>query len=102
MLTDRAIASLEADQLRDEIRSLGNVNLDAMAELTELENRTQELANQLTDIDSAKEHLERLVVELDATSRVQFEKLSTWFARISAEQTECSDVYSAAEVRTCI
>jgi chromosome segregation protein len=45
-----------------------------MAELTELENRTQELANQLTDIDSAKEHLERLVVELDATSRVQFEE----------------------------
>ena len=74
VLTDRAIASLEADQLRDEIRSLGNVNLDAMAELTELENRTQELANQLTDIDSAKEHLERLVVELDATSRVQFEE----------------------------
>ncbi|MDA1262086.1 MAG: chromosome segregation protein SMC [Planctomycetota bacterium] len=74
VLTDRSVASLEADQLRDEIRSLGNVNLDAMTELTELENRTQELANQLTDIDSAKGHLERLVVELDATSRVQFEE----------------------------
>ena len=74
VLGDRATASLEADQLRDEIRALGNVNLDAMTELTDLENRTQELANQLTDIDSAKGHLARLVVELDATSRVQFEE----------------------------
>ncbi len=74
VLTDRAIASFEADQLRDEIRSLGNVNLDAMTELTELETRTQELANQLTDIDLAKGHLETLVVELDKTSRVQFEE----------------------------
>lgn len=74
VLTDRTTASLEADQLRDEIRSLGNVNLDAMTELAELENRTQEMANQLTDIDSAKGHLEKLVVELDATSRVQFEE----------------------------
>ncbi len=74
VLADRAVASFEADQLRDEIRSLGNVNLDAMAELTELETRTQELANQLTDIDLAKGHLETLVVELDKTSRVQFEE----------------------------
>ena len=74
VLTDRTTAALEADQLRDEIRTLGNVNLDAMAELTELEGRTQELASQLTDIDAAKAHLERLVVELDATSRVQFEE----------------------------
>ncbi len=74
VLADRAVASFEADQLRDEIRSLGNVNLDAMTELTELETRTQELANQLTDIDLAKGHLETLVVELDKTSRVQFEE----------------------------
>ena len=74
VLNDRAVASLEADQLRDEIRSLGNVNLDAMAELTELETRTQELASQLTDIDAAKGHLEHLVVELDRTSRAQFEE----------------------------
>ena len=74
VLTDRSLASFEADQLRDEIRSLGNVNLDAMTELTELETKTQELASQLTDIDSAKVHLERLVVELDATSRVRFQE----------------------------
>lgn len=74
VLPDRSAASFEADQLRDEIRSLGNVNLDAVAELAELEVRTQELTNQLTDIDSAKGHLEKLVVELDATSRVRFEE----------------------------
>ena len=74
VLTDRTSASLEADQLRDEIRALGNVNLDAMTELNELESKTQEMASQLTDIDSAKGHLEKLVVELDATSRVRFEE----------------------------
>jgi chromosome segregation protein len=32
------------------------------------------MANQLVDIDAAKGHLERLVTELDATSRVRFEE----------------------------
>jgi len=74
VLTDRSTASFEADQLREEIRTLGNVNLDAMTELTDLETRTAELAGQLIDIDAAQGHLKRLVVELDAISRVQFEE----------------------------
>lgn len=74
VLTDRSIAVQEAEQLREEIRSLGNVNLDAMAELNDLETRTADMANQLVDIDAAKGHLERLVTELDATSRVRFEE----------------------------
>lgn len=74
VLTDRSIALQEAEQLREEIRTLGNVNLDAMAELQDLETRTADMANQLVDIDAAKGHLERLVTELDATSRVRFEE----------------------------
>ena len=74
VLTDRTSASLEAEQLRDEIKALGNVNLDALAELVELETRTQELSGQLTDIDSATVHLLALVEQLDATSRTQFEE----------------------------
>jgi chromosome segregation protein len=74
VLTDRSIAVQEAEQLREEIRALGNVNLDAMAELNDLETRTADMANQLVDIDAAKGHLERLVTELDATSRVRFEE----------------------------
>lgn len=74
VLTDRSVAVQEVEQLREEIRSLGNVNLDSMTELNDLETRTVDMANQLVDIDSAKGHLERLVAELDATSRVRFEE----------------------------
>jgi chromosome segregation protein len=70
---DRDSATREADALRDEIRSLGNVNLDAIAELDELEARTKSLAESLADIDSARGHLEQLVARLDSESRVRFE-----------------------------
>jgi len=70
---DRDSASREADALRDEIRSLGNVNLDAIAELDELEARTKALTESLADIDSARGHLEHLVARLDSESRVRFE-----------------------------
>ncbi len=70
---DRDSASREADALRDEIRSLGNVNLDAIAELDELEARTKALTESLADIDSARGHLEQLVARLDSESRVRFE-----------------------------
>jgi chromosome segregation protein len=70
---DRDSASREADALRDEIRSLGNVNLDAIAELDELEAKTKALTESLADIDSARGHLEQLVARLDSESRVRFE-----------------------------
>jgi chromosome segregation protein len=70
---DRDSASREADALRDEIRSLGNVNLDAIGELQELEARTVSLTESLADIDSARGHLEQLVARLDSESRVRFE-----------------------------
>ncbi len=74
VLADRTSASLEAEQLREEIKALGNVNLDALTELVDLETRTQDLASQLTDIDAAKAHLETLVTELDVMSRTRFEE----------------------------
>lgn len=74
VLTDRTVAAAEADELREAIRGLGNVNLDAIAELAELETRTQDLASQLADIDAAKTHLLALVEQLDITSRARFEE----------------------------
>ncbi len=74
VLSDRSLATAEADQLREAIKALGNVNLDALTELAELETRTQELASQLTDIDAARTHLLALVDQLDATSRTRFEE----------------------------
>jgi chromosome segregation protein len=74
VVPDRVEAGAEADGLRDEIRRLGNVNLDAIDELTLLETRFNDLGTQLADIDQAKSQLEVLVGELDRISRIRFEE----------------------------
>jgi chromosome segregation protein len=71
---ERESAQAEADDLREAIRKLGNVNLDAIDELTQLEVRNEDLAKQLVDIDSAKTSLESLITELDDASRTRFQE----------------------------
>jgi len=71
---ERDSAQREVDELREFIRKLGNVNLDAIDELTQLEVRNDELVRQLGDIDSAKTSLEALVKELDDASRTRFQE----------------------------
>jgi len=71
---ERDSAQGELDGLKDEIRKLGNVNLDAIDELSQLEVRNEELVRQLADIDSARASLESLVKELDDASRTRFQE----------------------------
>jgi chromosome segregation protein len=71
---DRDAAIREADDLRKEIKALGNVNLEAMDELGELETRNEDLAGQLADIDDARTRLADLVERLDVASRARFEE----------------------------
>ena len=71
---DRAEAIKRAEALRAEIRSLGNVNLEAIDELGDLELRNEDLAQQLEDIDDARIRLEELVEKLDVASRTRFEE----------------------------
>jgi chromosome segregation protein len=71
---DRDAAIREADDLRKQIKALGNVNLEAMDELGELETRNEELAGQLADIDDARTRLADLVERLDVASRARFEE----------------------------
>jgi chromosome segregation protein len=71
---EREPAQREVDELKDVIRKLGNVNLDAIDELSQLELRNDELVRQLADIDSAKTSLEALVKELDDASRTRFQE----------------------------
>ena len=71
---ERDAAQSEADELREIIRKLGNVNLDAIDELSQLEVRNEALAKQLVDIDSAKASLEALISELDEASRTRFQQ----------------------------
>ncbi len=72
---DRDTVQREIDALKDEIRKLGNVNLDAIQEESLLEERNVDLINQVKDIDEAKQQLVTLIEQLEVTSRDQFEQV---------------------------
>ena len=74
---DREATQREANELRDQIKKLGNVNLDAINELEDVERRNTELAQQLEDIDEARERLTDLIERLDVASRSRFEQTFT-------------------------
>ncbi len=69
---DRESAAREAEELRQETQKLGNVNMEAIDELGQLEARLLELQQQVADIDQAREQLISLVSRLDAVSRERF------------------------------
>ena len=71
---DRSTAMAEADELKTAIKALGNVNLEAIEELDDLEVRNEDLARQLEDIDEARTRLGDLVEKLDTASRTRFEE----------------------------
>ncbi|MDG2031160.1 MAG: chromosome segregation protein SMC [Phycisphaerales bacterium] len=71
---DLQAAELEATELKEQIRRLGNVNLDALTELDALQERNEDLEQQLGDIDSARTQLDALIEDLDTVSRVRFEE----------------------------
>ncbi|MDG2093957.1 MAG: chromosome segregation protein SMC, partial [Phycisphaerales bacterium] len=62
---ERAVIEEEVAELRSQIKSLGNVNLDAIDEEGQLEERNDGLIKQVEDIDHAREQLELLIVELE-------------------------------------
>ena len=65
----------EADQLRREIKKLGNVNLDAIDEEQNLEERNEELIKQVADIDDARARLEDLIARLADASESRFKEV---------------------------
>ena len=69
---DEDETTTEIDALRDAIRRLGSVNLDAIGEESKLEERNEDLAKQVADLDSARERLEALIVRLSDASRERF------------------------------
>jgi len=69
---ERQSVQTRIESLREELRQLGNVNLEAIDELAELERRFEELSSQVRDIDDARDQLGRLVTELDDVSRRRF------------------------------
>ena len=64
----------EIKQLRDKIHRLGNVNLDAIGEQDELEERSRFLATQVADLTASKKQLEELIDEINRESSTRFEQ----------------------------
>jgi chromosome segregation protein len=72
--TDWDAVAAEIKELRDKIQRLGNVNLDAINELAELEQRQQFLSTQVNDLTTSKQQLEELIATINAESSVRFEQ----------------------------
>jgi len=62
----------EIDELRRKINNLGNVNLEALEELEQLESRHQTLAEQYKDLTDAKGALVRIIDRINTDSRRLF------------------------------
>lgn len=63
----------EISDLKGKIARLGNVNLNAIDDLDNLEQRNEFLTNQVTDLNDSKSQLEQLINQLNKTSREKFE-----------------------------
>ena len=63
----------EINDLRSRIERLGNVNVDAIHEQEELEQRFEFLANQVEDLTSSKGQLEQLIAKINKESRDKFQ-----------------------------
>ncbi|MDP7006343.1 MAG: chromosome segregation protein SMC [Phycisphaerales bacterium] len=71
---DRVILEEETETLKNEIKKLGNVNLDAIEEEKTLEERNVDLAQQVIDIDASVKSLTDLISELEELSKTRFEE----------------------------
>lgn len=71
---DTEDAAAECETLRTEIKKLGNVNLDAIDEESQLEGRNETLIAQVADLDEAKTRLTELIEKLNVASKERFEE----------------------------
>ncbi|MBI5863448.1 MAG: chromosome segregation protein SMC [Planctomycetes bacterium] len=62
----------EIEDIRGKIQRLGNVNLDAIRELDEIQPRYDNLVVQRADLTDSIQRLEALIAELDQESRTRF------------------------------
>jgi len=69
---DWAQVEAEIAELRRKMERLGNVNLDALNELEELEQRHQFLTSQRDDLRESRRQLEELIVKLNQESEQRF------------------------------
>lgn len=85
-VSDEAAARAELDAVEDQLRKLGNVNLEAMDELKDAEERNDFYAKQETDLLRAKRTLADAILKIERETRRMFletfEKIRSNFARL--------------------
>ena len=81
-LTDLSVMKKRVQALKNEIKSLGSVNVNAIEDFKNLSERYEFLNNQHNDLVEAEETLVKIIAELDDAMRRQF---SEQFARIAKE-----------------
>lgn len=69
---DAGAVNAEIAELKKKLARLGSVNLDALAELTELEARAASLQRQHADLAEAKQSLEEIIEKINGDSRRLF------------------------------
>jgi chromosome segregation protein len=69
---DLAAAKVQLDELRKKIDALGPVNMMALEELAEVEDRFEFLVTQKADIESAIAHTQSAIAEIKRRSREKF------------------------------
>ncbi|CAG0967344.1 structural maintenance of chromosome 3 (chondroitin sulfate proteoglycan 6) [Phycisphaerales bacterium] len=79
MMSDGAVSRIDTNEaarsieiLRDAIRKLGSVNMDALDEEHTLEALNEDLVKQVADVDAARGQLIQLIEELNAVSKARF------------------------------
>ncbi|MFG0257380.1 MAG: chromosome segregation protein SMC [Phycisphaerales bacterium JB043] len=70
---DREDIDEETHELKREIKKLGNVNLGALEEEQQLEQRNEDLITQVEDIDNARVELDNLITTLSNATRTRFQ-----------------------------
>ena len=70
-LTDRQEMKKEVSRIKDEIRKLGSVNVNAIEDYKELSERHAFLSGQYEDLVQAEKTLESIIQELDEGMRRQ-------------------------------
>jgi chromosome segregation protein len=69
---DASAAAADVETLRKRVRHLGNVSLEALAELTEVEARATELQKQIDDLTQAEQSLRAVIGKINEDSRKLF------------------------------
>ena len=88
-VTDVILLQRDLNQVKNQIKSLGNVNLSAIEEYREVTERYEYLSGQIRDVEQSRDELRRLISDLTENMKElfteSFDKISRNFSQIFVE-----------------